>query len=110
MDKIKTAREAFTLNSKKLRRARHIYVLFARKGITNTMQLNYAAKRMRKFGLYANPELKSVHDVTYSILRHMWKIDGGCSRPWPNPNDWSHWAERNGWDIAHRCRISEVAA
>lgn len=103
-------RSAFKFAGKKLRRARHIYVLFARKGITNTMQLHYAAKRMRKAGLYANPELNSVHDITYAILRRMWKLDGGTDENWPHdPRNWFNWAARNGWDIAHRRKIEATA-
>jgi hypothetical protein len=107
--KITAARTHFNLSNKKLRRARRLYVLFARKGITNTMQLHYAAKRMRRAGLYANPQLNSVRDVAYSILRMMWKLDGGTDRPWPNPNCWFQWAERNGWDIPHRCKVETAA-
>lgn len=102
-------RESFTLAGKKLRRARHLYVLFARKGITNTMQLTFAAKRMRQAGLYANPELRSVHDITYAIIRRLWKLDGGTDSPYPNPNDWHRWCVRNGWDIAHRCKVEMSA-
>lgn len=104
--KIQTARESFRNSNKKLRRARRLYVLFVRKNITNTMQLEFYARRMRDSGLYATDQ---VRDITFAILRTMWRLDGGRSEPYPNPNDWHRWAHRNGWDIAHRAKVEAIA-
>lgn len=107
---IAQTRKSFKDSNQKLRRARHLYVLFTRKAITNTMMLEYCARRMRRSGLYANPQLNSTRDITYSILRTMWKMDGGTDYNWPNdPRNWSNWANRNGWDIVHRCKVEATA-
>lgn len=105
--KIADARTNFRFSNKTLRRARRLYVALVRKTITNTMQLEFCARRMRDAGLYAKQVSKSVHNITFAILRIMWKLDGGSDVGWPNnPNCWFRWAERNDWHIPTRTKIA----
>lgn len=91
--KVKEHRQIFNHHGTKLRRARHLFVLFCRHNIITTFGLKRIAQIMRDYGLYAPSTADK--DIRYHILRKICKIEMGDTR------HWHQWCRDKGWSF-HR--------
>lgn len=91
MTDLRRTRSIHTATSKKLRRARYLFIFLHRKYLhtCSDHQLKLFAERMKAYGLYAQTTLDS--DTRWHVLRRLWRVYN------PQRLKWSEWIARRKW-------------
>lgn len=103
-DRLFAARDDMRKQRRLLARARRLYVRFCRHAIAQDLTgdvLEQCAARMLDSGMYSDcqPRSAALHDIRYSILRQMWRLDSHPGARAKRIPMWHEWAFQNGWAV-----------
>jgi len=108
---ISTHRAKLTWSSKRLKRARRLYIRLCKQSILQsdgTAVIDHVATRMAESGLYAAASITNKRDLRYRIARTLFNLERGSFGS-TKVGEWSFWLTRNGFNQDFGRKLKQIA-